>query len=149
MNALTKPPAPINSAVRIRPGRRNSLRQALQIQQRVFDEGMKSGVTPGALAQLARAWDILEERKRILRGRPLPGSLKPEKPKSKQKINLWETSFRELPEPAPGLDACEPVPVESLPKPDEVKYEMREGPPGVFMQVVIKSPALSANSPAG
>ena len=94
MNALTKPPAPINSAVRIRPGRRNSLRQALQIQQRVFDEGMKSGVTPGALAQLARAWDILEERKRILRGRPLPGSLKPEKPKSKQKINPLELSFR-------------------------------------------------------
>ena len=28
-------------------------------------------------AACARAWETLEERKRILRGRPLPGSLKP------------------------------------------------------------------------
>lgn len=35
-------------------------------------------------AQCACAWERLEERKRILRGRPLPGSLRP-KPKHKRK----------------------------------------------------------------
>jgi hypothetical protein len=43
----------------------------------------ESGAT---VAQLARAWDILEERKRILRGQPLPGSYKPKaKPKPRPK----------------------------------------------------------------
>lgn len=82
MVTLSHPTPPANSPVRIRPGKRNALRQALQLQQRVFEEGVKAGVKPVELAQLSRAWDVLEERKRILRGRPLPGSLKPEKPKS-------------------------------------------------------------------
>jgi len=82
---------------------------------------MKSGVTPGALAQLARAWDILEERKRILRGRPLPGSLKPEKPKSKQKINPWETSFIELPE-AGGSDDEEATSASAAPTGEGISF---------------------------
>jgi hypothetical protein len=32
-----------------------------------------------ALAQIARAWESAVERARILRGRPLPGSLRPER----------------------------------------------------------------------
>jgi hypothetical protein len=32
-----------------------------------------------ALAQIARAWESAVERTRILRGRPLPGPLRPEK----------------------------------------------------------------------
>lgn len=35
---------------------------------------------PSARAQAANAWEKIEERKRILRGAPLPGSLRPEKP---------------------------------------------------------------------
>ena len=81
MDALLDQPSHANGATRIRPGRRCALRQALQIQERVFEESLKSGVKPSDLAHLARAWDCLEERKRILRGRPLPGSLKPEKPR--------------------------------------------------------------------
>ena len=84
MNALSNLAAPVNGATRIRPGRRIALRQALQLQQRVFDEGIKPGVKPLELAQLARAWDCLEDRKRIIRGRPLPGSLKPEKQKQRR-----------------------------------------------------------------
>ena len=38
-----------------------------------------------ALASMVRGWDILEERKRILRGRPLPGHLRPDLPASKRK----------------------------------------------------------------
>lgn len=38
-----------------------------------------------ALASMVRGWDILEERKRILRGRPLPGHLRPDLPQSQRK----------------------------------------------------------------
>jgi hypothetical protein len=86
MDALLDQSTPANGGTRIRPGRRIAIRQALQIQQRVFEESLKSGVKPSDLAQLARAWDCLEERKRILRGRPLPGSLKPEKPRRNHAI---------------------------------------------------------------
>ena len=81
MKSLSNPGAPVNGTTRIRPGRRTALRQALELQERVFAEGIKLEVKPMELAQLARAWDCLEDRKRILRGRPLPGSLKPEKQK--------------------------------------------------------------------
>jgi hypothetical protein len=85
MEALLNGSEQANGSTRIRPGRRHALRQALQIQERVYEESLKSGVKPSDLAQLARAWDCLEERKRILRGRPLPGSLKPEKLKRNAK----------------------------------------------------------------
>lgn len=35
-------------------------------------------ISAPSLACLIRAWDILEERKRILRGKPLPGQLRPD-----------------------------------------------------------------------
>lgn len=38
---------------------------------------------PKDVAACARAWDVMEERKRILRGKPLPGALKPKPVKSK------------------------------------------------------------------
>ena len=38
-----------------------------------------------ALASMVRGWDILEERKRILRGRPLPGHLRPDLPAAQRK----------------------------------------------------------------
>jgi hypothetical protein len=59
---------------------------ALRI-QRVISQTILEGnegqqpVKPADLAALARAWDILAERKRILKGRPLPGSLKPTTPR--------------------------------------------------------------------
>ena len=38
-----------------------------------------------ALAQVARAWESAVDRARILRGRPLPGSLKPREKKPKRR----------------------------------------------------------------
>jgi hypothetical protein len=64
----------------MRPGKRTSLRCLLELQRNVLSAATKEGVKPRELAQLAGAWVRLEERKRILRNRPLPGSLKPEKP---------------------------------------------------------------------
>lgn len=72
------PPLPANGSTRIRPGRRLSLRQALELQQLVFDTAFGGTAKPAEIAQLARAWDVLEDRKRVLRGKPLPGSLKPQ-----------------------------------------------------------------------
>ena len=69
----------------MRPGKRAALRHLLELQRCVFAAATKEGVKPNELAQLARSWDCLEERKRILRNRPLPGSLKPEKPVSRKR----------------------------------------------------------------
>jgi hypothetical protein len=92
-------PAPISAAVRIRPGKRNSLRQVLQLQQATFDTvlTLKEDVvrsedvalrarTASSIARLARSWDTFENRKRVLRGRPLPDSLRPEKAKPKHTV---------------------------------------------------------------
>jgi hypothetical protein len=84
MDSLSNHSMPANGATRMRPGRRTALRQAIQIQERVFAESLKTITKPLEVAQLARAWVFLEDRKRILRGKPLPGSLKPEKPKQKR-----------------------------------------------------------------
>ena len=107
METLSAHPAPVSAAVRIRPGKRNSLRQVLQLQQATFDTALAlkgDAIASGdanlrarigsSLAQLARSWDTLEDRKRILRGRPLPGSFKPEKTKAKQSA-YREESFSE------------------------------------------------------
>ena len=47
-------------------------------------------------AKAALAWERLEERKRILRNRPLPGSLKPEPRQTKRKAGRIT-----MPEPLP------------------------------------------------
>jgi hypothetical protein len=102
MPTLSTPPPPANSPTRIRPGRRNALRQALELQRRVYEDAIKPDVRAADLAQLVRGWDTLENRKRILRGRPLPGSLKP-KPKEPR-----GSGFRSNPLYCEPLDA-EPV----------------------------------------
>ena len=72
MATLTNHRAPVNSATRIRPGRRNALKQLLDIQRRLYETSQDRKVTASALAQVARAWSELEERKRILRMKPAP-----------------------------------------------------------------------------
>jgi hypothetical protein len=42
-------------------------------------------VAPHIRAQCARAWSELQERKRVLDGKPLPGQLRPEPPPIKRK----------------------------------------------------------------
>ena len=69
------PTPPINGAVRMRPGRRLSIRQALDLQELCYDTAFQEGTKPVERAQLARAWVVLEEQKRILRGKLKPGSI--------------------------------------------------------------------------
>lgn len=73
---------PVNSAVRIRPGRRNSLRQTVQMQQVLYEEVTKGEHKLAEKAQAARAWEALEMIKRKLRGIP---ELRPVDSKQKHK----------------------------------------------------------------
>jgi hypothetical protein len=78
---------------RMKPGRRGALSQILELQRLLVVDAVNPETTASARAQVARAWEVLEERKRILRGRPLPGSFKPEKEKPTRKsadIGPWE-----------------------------------------------------------
>lgn len=51
---------------------------AVAVQQLLLADIQNPKTTPTVRAVLVRAWDILEERKRILRGIPSPGQLRPD-----------------------------------------------------------------------
>jgi|SRR6185436_1268042 len=58
-------------------GGRKFYRQLLDMQDVLYTSALGVDTDPSERAACARAWEVLEERKRIMRGRPLPGSLKP------------------------------------------------------------------------
>lgn len=64
------------------PERRSSRQEVLVLQRHVFDVALGGMALPGEVAQLARAWDVLEDRKRELRGKP---KLAPQKVEPKEK----------------------------------------------------------------
>jgi hypothetical protein len=61
-----------------RPSR--SLRQLTDIQNRLYEEAMSGETKRKDLAQVACAWERLEERKRILRMKPKPRDIDVTKP---------------------------------------------------------------------
>lgn len=85
---IIKPP--VNKGPKRKPGGRIALSQCLDMQEYVFltsgivREDAVNGITceeraraASALASLCKAWEALDDRRRILRGQPLPGSLRP------------------------------------------------------------------------
>lgn len=60
------------------PGRKSAYSQAVEAQDLVMADIRNPKTKPSIRAGLCRAWDVLEERKRILRGCPLPGQLRPD-----------------------------------------------------------------------
>jgi hypothetical protein len=66
------------------------LRQAVALRDLLFHASKANDVEHGELARLAHAWNEVQERLRILRGRPLPGQLRPEptKPVRKSRSRL-------------------------------------------------------------
>jgi len=56
------------AAKRLELDRPRPLAQAIWMQDKIRAAVNDKATTPSALAQLARAWDVLEERKAILRG---------------------------------------------------------------------------------
>ena len=83
MRPLNESKPPVSAATRIRPGKRRAVKQVLELQQLVFQKAHDKGVKAAEVAALARAWDSLANRIRILRGQPLPGSLAPKTKKSR------------------------------------------------------------------
>ena len=73
-------------------GRKRSLVQVLNLQDACYNKALEEGISPQELSSLSRAWKELEDQKRILRGRPLPGSLKPETPKKTKASQPWTPS---------------------------------------------------------
>jgi hypothetical protein len=61
-----------------------ALKQCYDLQDVLFSAANQVECSRSDLARLSLAWERLEERKRILRGRPLPGSYRPEKEKPKR-----------------------------------------------------------------
>lgn len=66
-----------------------ALKQCYDLQDLLLKAANDTQCSKGDLAKLAGAWEKLEGRKRILRGRPLPGSLKPvaKQPSDKRKFS--------------------------------------------------------------
>ncbi len=80
-------PPPVNKT-RLRSGRRESLHAILLMQNVLLKLITKKSADPVVVPRAALAWERLEDRKRIIRGRPLPGSLKPVTP-NKRKEKYW------------------------------------------------------------
>jgi hypothetical protein len=70
----------LQAKLKIGPGRygKTPLAEANLYQRLIMIKALDPKVSAISLATLIRAWDVLEERKRILRGKPLPGQLRPD-----------------------------------------------------------------------
>lgn len=74
-----------------RRGKSSALQQAVAIQRNLYRIAIDTTLPPKDCASAALAWERLEERKRILRGRPMPGSLRPvSEKKTKNKPTVIE-----------------------------------------------------------
>lgn len=63
----------------VRPVRSRPMTQLLDFQDLMYDAAQEDGIDKRELAQLACAWERLEERKRVMRGRPAPKPLEVDK----------------------------------------------------------------------
>ena len=72
---------PFGSKDKFPRANRKALSEAITLQKLVFEQARKGK----GLASLVKAWDVLEDRKRVLRGMPTPGSLRPAEQKLKRK----------------------------------------------------------------
>ena len=72
MAKFTSETAPRKQPNSSKNGHRVIMRQILTIQERLYQDCLDKEVSAAARAQSARAFDVLEERKRILRMKPKP-----------------------------------------------------------------------------
>ena len=63
-----------------RRGACNDRQQLVRMQRTLFDLTQDKTIPAHIRAACARAWSDLQERKRILDGKPLPGQLRPDLP---------------------------------------------------------------------
>lgn len=76
-----------------KPNYPKSYTKARAMQDVVLADVMNPGVKASVRAACVRAWDILEDRCRILRNRPLPGALRPVAKERKPRARAVEPSF--------------------------------------------------------
>src|SRR5688572_22382637 len=74
----TRPNPPPPNSPKPRRGPRRDRNQLLKMQETLFELTQDSSVQPHIRAACARAWSDLQERKRVLDGKPLPGQLRPD-----------------------------------------------------------------------
>jgi hypothetical protein len=143
-----------NGTNRVRPGRRLSLRQVVDLQGFSFEaaKGLSADFqatgdkeerarVASAISNLAKGWVSLQDAKREILGKPKAGVRKhavEQKPKPKP---YWEFA-----EPIDLADEGDTPPAEKSSPADEVKWEMQDMPgyPGAKIYVVTDSPALRA-----
>ena len=93
---------------------RTAYGQAVALQQLLLNDAREPELKPIFRAGLARAWCELEECKRKLKMKPLPGSLRPTESRAKRKVKESVTFA--------------PAPVETLQKPQDVVEQSKTEP---------------------
>jgi hypothetical protein len=83
------------------PKRKQAYLDALELQRELRKAVLDPTSKASDKASCARAWEVLEERKRILRGKPLPGQLRPELAQLRKARRAGLLTVP-LDEPAPG-----------------------------------------------
>jgi len=78
MDPLSPVKAQAMARTRRRFGRQTAKTQLLDMQAVLLAAVLDPRTKPTDAAQCARAFDVLEERLRILKGKPLPGQLRPD-----------------------------------------------------------------------
>lgn len=105
---------PINYGPKRKPGGRAALAQCLDMQECVYSTALllkddcvestereERARCASALASLCKAWEAMDDRRRILRGKPLPGSLRPERKPVKKRVVSHAPTEEPLEPPAP------------------------------------------------
>jgi hypothetical protein len=93
------PSTPPANTPKPRRGPRRDRNQLLAMQQTLFELTQDKSVMPHIRAACARAWSDLQERKRVLDGKPLPGQLRPDLAQVKERKR--KPSLLPLPEVPP------------------------------------------------
>lgn len=78
------------------PKRKHSYQVALELQQLLLEDCRRKDTKPAVRAVCARTWEILEERKRVLRMKPLPKSVDVSQAKEQRRL---ARAARKPPEP--------------------------------------------------
>ena len=93
------------NAKRTRKGPRNPRGDIIDVQRILLADIRNPKTMPHIRAQCARAYDVLEERLRILNNKPLPGQLRPDLQQQKQ--SKRKPSLLPLPE-VPSKESLSP-----------------------------------------
>jgi hypothetical protein len=89
------------------PKRKHSYQVALELQQLLLDDCRAKDTKPAVRAVCARTWDILEERKRVLRKVPMPKAIDVSQAKEQRRLaraarRPAEPAMIEAPTPPPA-----------------------------------------------